>query len=378
MKKFYTLKLLVLCLFSVSLFATKVVNDDAAILERLKNMHCLVDANNPQAIAHIKQRLNQKSKTEYILGKSATFFSIFDQELKNAGMPTDLKYLAVIESGLASKVFSPKGAGGLWQFMPGTASMYGMQINSSVDERSDPVKSTQAAIKYIKKLYDIFDNWDLVFASYNSGPATVANAMKRAKSKDFDRIKKFLPEETNKYMPAFIAANYIFNYFKLHDLKPKMLELDMQNVVAMKVYNSISLAKIAEVTLLDYSLIKELNASYLDDYISGSKESNYVIVPRRCSNALTEFISNADKEGERDLKFIPIAINGDMPPFENDLNYFKTTYTVSEGEKLEDIADIFNCSMHNISLWSGLNGSYIYKGLELIIFQPRVIPGKKA
>jgi membrane-bound lytic murein transglycosylase D len=377
MKKFYTLKLLVLCLFSVSLFATKVVNDDATILERLKNMHCLVDVNNPQAITHIKQRLNQKSKTEYILGKSATFFSIFDQELKSAGMPTDLKYLAVIESGLASKVFSPKGAGGLWQFMPGTASMYGMQINSSVDERSDPVKSTQAAIKYIKKLYDIFDNWDLVFASYNSGPATVANAMKRAKSKDFDRIKKFLPEETNKYMPAFIAANYIFNYFKLHDLKPKMLELDMQNVVAMKVYNSISLAKIAEVTLLDYSLIKELNASYLDDYISGSKEGNFVIVPRRCSNALTEFISNADKEGERDLKFIPIAINGDMPPFENDLNYFKTTYTVSEGEKLEDIADIFNCSMHNISLWSGLNGSYIYKGLELIIFQPRVIPGKK-
>ncbi len=378
MRKIYLFTLLVICFLSASSYASKIVNSDEVIAERLNNMRCLVRAENPSVLAHIKQRLSQKSKTEEILGRSATFFSIFDQELKKAGMPAELKYLAVIESGLASKIFSPKGAGGLWQFMPGTAVLYGMQINSSVDERSDPVKSTQSAIRYIKKLYDIFGNWELVFASYNSGSSTVANAMKRAKSKDFDRIKKFLPEETNKYVPAYIAANYIFNYFKLHDLKPKMIELDLQNVAAIKVYNSISLAKIAEVTNLDYSLIKGLNASYIDDYVSADKDGSFIIVPRRCANALTEYIGSADKESSKELKFVPILINGDMPPFENDLNYFKTSYTISEGEKIEEIAEIFNCSVHNIILWNGLNGEYIYKGQEIILFQPRIVPGRKA
>ena len=136
-------------------------------------------------------------------------------------MPADIKYLSVVESALNPIAKSRVGAGGLWQFMPGTGKVYGLAINSRIEEQSDPHKSTKAAIRYLKRLYNKYQNWELALAAYNSGPGRVNRAIRRGKSRNFWRIKKYLPKETRNYVPAFVAANYIVNNYHLHHLNPQ-------------------------------------------------------------------------------------------------------------------------------------------------------------
>jgi membrane-bound lytic murein transglycosylase D len=366
---------IIFCLFFSSISLAEKLDSDDNITARLKGMSCIVKGDNAQSIAQIRAKVAQKSVAETTLGKSSTYFPLIEKELKAAGLPTDLKYLAVIESGLKLRTFSGKGAGGLWQFMPATAISYGLTINSSLDERSDIIKSTQCAVRYLKKLYEIFGDWDMVLAAYNSGPAKVTQAMKIAKSKDFRIVKRFLALETQNYIPAYIATNYIFEYYKYHELKPRLPELDVQNVVAIKIYNYMSLAKLAEITTVDYDVIKNLNASYIEEYVQPGKDGSYVIVPKRCENAVNEYLANADNEGNRELKFVPILINGDAAGLDKDPNYYLTT-TIIGDEKLAKLADIFGCSEHHLKLWNDIMGGYVHKGQEIKIYMPRV-PGKK-
>lgn len=194
---------------------------DAQLRERLGNLRgCLTLKANGVVKGYIKTYVQVKAeKTRMMLGRRLTYFPLFEQKLKEAGLPADLKYLAVVESALNAKAVSRVGATGLWQFMPYTGKDYDLQQTGVVDERSDAVKSTEAAVRYLKVLHNQFNDWALALAAYNSGPGRVNAAIKRAHSRDFWAIQRFLPQETRNYVPAFIAATYICNYFPLHNVE---------------------------------------------------------------------------------------------------------------------------------------------------------------
>ncbi|MEO1437266.1 MAG: lytic transglycosylase domain-containing protein, partial [Bacteroidota bacterium] len=158
--------------------------------------------------------------TERLIGKTTIYFPVFEEALEASGLPTDLKYLSVVESKLEPDVISPVGAGGLWQFMPGTAREKGLTINQLVDERFDAHRSTEAAIAYLKELNELYNDWILAIAAYNCGPGRVNKAIRRANSKNFWKLYPHLPKETRSYVPAFISVAYLMNYYSLHGLNP--------------------------------------------------------------------------------------------------------------------------------------------------------------
>ncbi|MDE6130668.1 MAG: lytic transglycosylase domain-containing protein, partial [Muribaculaceae bacterium] len=166
----------------------------------------------------------KRQLVENMLGMSLYYMPIFEEALERHGLPLELKYLPVIESALNPSAVSRAGAAGLWQFMPGTATQLGLEINSLVDMRRDPISSSEAAARYLKQLYGIFGDWSLAIASYNCGPGNVAKAIRRAGGgkKDFWEIYPFLPAETRGYVPAFIAANYVMNHYDKHNISPAL------------------------------------------------------------------------------------------------------------------------------------------------------------
>ena len=174
-------------------------------------------------------------------------------------MPLDLKFLSVVESALNPMAVSRSGAVGLWQFMPATGREYGLKISRYVDERKDPVKSTLAAIKYLKKQYNRYGNWELALAAYNGGPGRVNRAIKRGRSKNFWRIRKYLPRETRNYVPAYIAATYIANFYHMHDLVPIYPDLELQLTESVKVYETLNFSEIEAITGTPEYIIEILN-----------------------------------------------------------------------------------------------------------------------
>lgn len=162
-----------------------------------------------------------RHSVSYMLGASNFYIPIFEEALEAYGLPLELKYLPVIESALNPKATSHAGAAGLWQFMVATGKQYGLEINSLIDERRDPIKSSYAAAHYLKDLYNIFGDWSLVIAAYNCGPENINKAIHRADGQaDYWKIYPYLPRETRGYVPAFIAANYVMNYYCEHNICP--------------------------------------------------------------------------------------------------------------------------------------------------------------
>ncbi len=154
-----------------------------------------------------------------LLARSDYYFPLFEEIFDAYNLPQELKYLAVIESALKPKAMSRAGAGGLWQFMRGTGKLYGLRIDEHIDERSDPVKATEAAARYLSDLYDIYDDWTLALAAYNCGPGNVKKAIRKAGGKkDFWKIYNYLPKETRSYVPIFVAATYAFHYYEAHGI----------------------------------------------------------------------------------------------------------------------------------------------------------------
>ena len=197
---------------------------DAVYIERLKKMPTEIEMPFNSVVKSYIQMYTQKRRTlvEAMLGMSLYYMPIFEQALEKEGLPLELKYLPVIESALNPNAVSRVGATGLWQFMIKTAKGLGLEVNSLVDERRDPYRSSEKAAKYLKELYSIYNDWSLAIAAYNCGPGNVNKALRRAggSKKDFWEIYAFLPAETRGYVPAFIAANYVMTYFKAHNINP--------------------------------------------------------------------------------------------------------------------------------------------------------------
>lgn len=203
---------------------------ESEVSERLSYLTGCTPLNyNAVVRAYLQTYLYKKpEKTRDMLSKAGMYFHIFEAELKANGMPEDLKYLSVTESALNPLAVSRCGATGLWQFMPATGSEYGLEQNSAVDERSNPVEATRAALKYLKRLYGMYNDWALALAAYNSGPGNVNRAIKRGHSRNFWVIQKYLPQETRNYVPAFVSATYICNFYMMHNLMPDYPDLDMR------------------------------------------------------------------------------------------------------------------------------------------------------
>ncbi len=235
--------------------------------------------------------IRQRDKFSAVLGLKDYYFPMIEDIFDSYGLPTELKYMAVIESALNPNAVSRMGATGLWQFMYSTGRMYGLTINSVVDERRDPVKSTHAAAKYIKDLYNIYNDWILVIAAYNCGPGNVNKAIRRSgNKKDYWDIYYRLPRETRGYIPMYIAAAYAVNYYKEHNIKPLQLNIPVATDTIM-VNKDIHLSQISEVMGIPLGELRALNPQYKTGLIPGSSKPLALTLPM---NHLGDFIDLND------------------------------------------------------------------------------------
>lgn len=214
-----------------------------------------------------------------LLGRAPMYFPIFEDALRTHGLPDELKFLPVIEAALVPYVSSHVGASGLWQFMKPTAQLYGLKVTNVVDERRDPHKSTQAAMHYLNRLYNIYGDWTLVLAAYNCGDGVVNNALRKSNSRSYWDIQKYLPRQTQEFVPKFIAVAYMMNYYYLHDLEPNVLPDDYVFTATIKVKDKIDLKHLAEDFEIDWEVMKRLNPSFTKGFIPRSNGEHTLTLP---------------------------------------------------------------------------------------------------
>lgn len=308
-----------------------------------------------------------------LMARAQYYFPMFEQYLDQYDIPLEMKYLAIVESALRPDARSWVGATGLWQFMYGTGVQFDLKVNSYVDERQDPVKSTKAACQYLSQLYKVFGDWDLALAAYNSGPGNVSKAIKRSGGyKNYWNIRPFLPRETAGYVPAFYATMYIFEYAEKHHIyseAPKIFNFETDTV---RVKRTISFDQISEKTGIDPDLLAFLNPSYKLDIIPYVKEKNYAVrLPRR---NLMDFL---EKEKE-----IYALANEDDAKREKPLpKYFemdkRIRYRVRSGDYLGKIANKFGVRVSDIKRWNGLRTHHLKIGQRLSVYPKRMAVPKK-
>ena len=263
-------------------------------IERLSRMPTVMEMAYNEVVQKFIDRYSGRLRhsISYMLGASNFYMPIFEQALEMYQLPLELKYLPIIESALNPKAVSRVGATGLWQFMLATGKQYGLQVNSLVDERRDPVKSSDAAARYLRDLYKIFGDWNLVIAAYNCGPENINKAIRRAnaakgkgqdgdatpQNKDYWHIYPYLPRETRGYVPAFIAANYIMTYYSLHNICPMTTRLPAKTDTVM-ISRKVHLEQVAEVVGLNIDLLRSLNPQYRRDIVPGNTEPSPIRLP---------------------------------------------------------------------------------------------------
>ena len=249
-------------------FAYAEATDDV-LEERLHNLYSEVDA---RLTSDVKKYIRQytvqyRNSAEEILGRASLYFPLFEEKLRNEGIPDEIKALAIVESRLNPEAVSPHGATGLWQFIKSTGQVYDLQQSKYIDERRNPEKSTAAAAEFLNDLYKRYGDWTLALAAYNCGPGNVNKAMRKSGKSDYWSIRQFLPKETQQYIPKFIAVNYLINYYYAHDLVPNQPSHNLSDIATAKVFKSISFKKIEQTLGIDIEYIKELNPQYIRHHI---------------------------------------------------------------------------------------------------------------
>lgn len=268
--------------------------NDEVILDRLSRMPTIIEMplNTPVRNAINFYANRKKQLVENMLGLSLYYMPIFEEALERHGLPQELRYLPVIESALVPTAVSRAGAAGLWQFMSPTAKDLGLEVNSLVDQRRDPFLSSEAGAKYLKQLYNTYGDWSLAIAAYNCGPGNVNKALRRAGDgkHDFWEIYPFLPAETRNYVPAFIAANYIMNYYKEHGISPALARKPLI-VDTVHVSRRVHFEQISDVMGIPVAEIRALNPQFRADIIPGDIHPYSLVLP---SLQVYAYVANED------------------------------------------------------------------------------------
>ena len=315
-------------------------------VDRLYRMPCVMEMAYNDVVQKFIDRYSGRLRRSisYMLGASNFYMPIFEEALEMYQLPLELKYLPIIESALNPKAVSRVGAAGLWQFMPATGKQYGLKLNSLVDERRDPVKSSQAAARYLRDLYKIFGDWSLVIAAYNCGPENINKAIRRANNvtslkgpdgeplpvvKDYWHIYPYLPRETRGYVPAFIAANYIMTYYSLHNICPMTTRLPAKSDTVM-VSRNVHLEQVAEVVGLNIDLLRSLNPMYRRDVVPGATEPSALRLPLADVGRFLDLEDSVYnyKASELLSRRAEVEVRDDVPTY-----YHKSKRTAKRGKK---------------------------------------------
>lgn len=335
---------------------------------------------NSQVRNHIVYYLDRMNRSVgLMLGLSKYYFPIFEDILDSYGVPSELKYLVVIESAFRPKAVSKAGATGLWQFMYATGRTYDLRVNSIVDDRCDPIKSTIAAAKFLKNLYGIYGDWSLVLAAYNCGPGNVNKAMKRSGKNDFWEIYDFLPKETRNYVPAYIAATYVMNFYQEHGIRPVELTRPLDLVTDTVVVNKdIYFGQIQDVMNISVEELKDLNPQYKMDYIPGTQDKYSLRLPLKYVETFIEMedsISNCNIE-----KYRPELAKKDdsLSSSTTTVMVDKTIYhKVRKNENWSSIARRYGVSVSDLRKWnSKIKKNKLQKG-TLIAVKTKVAVAKE-
>lgn len=348
--------------------AISVTITDAELRERLGTLSSCLELRATGVVkGYIKTYVQfQTEKSRNMLGKRLTYFPLYEAKMREYGVPEDLKFLSVVESALNPKAVSRVGATGLWQFMPSTGGEYGLRTNSAVEDRSNPVKSTDAAARHLRDLYKQFDDWALALAAYNSGAGRVNAAIRRAGSRNFWSIQRFLPAETRNYVPAFIAATYICNYFQIHGLEPNNPDLDMQITDYVNVYEGISFRDISDATGISYQVIKDLNPGFKRDYVPPTTDGHFVVVPERVMPAFIRYLNSISSARKYKLESIEKYTSADV----GDGRYWVSNAKPKEVEHVDQFAARLGLSGVQLKAWNDMASNYVEPGKMLKLYRP--------
>ena len=336
----------------------------ATILDSMDQLTPFDLVHNERTEAFIRlYAVKRRKQTARLLGLQHQYFPMMEELLAKYEMPFELKYLAVIESGLNPKARSHAGAVGLWQFMYATGKMYGLHQNSYMDERMDPIKSTEAALKYLKYLYRIYHKWDLALAAYNCGPGNVNRAMRRSGSTDgnYWDLYAYLPRETRGYVPAFIAVNYIMNNAAAHNLYPVLPKSTYFEMDTVHVTQPVSFEQLAKSLDMQIGDIAYFNPSYKLNFIPAySNKTDILYLPHEKAEL---FVQNEDVVYALAKKEKPNQ-GKKVKKFSED----RVVYTVRSGDYLGKIANKYHVSVSSIKRWNGLKGNNLRVGQKLVIY----------
>ena len=340
---------------------------DKEYLQRLADMNSFITLPFNETVRNYIILYSEKMPTKMssMLALSQYYFPIFEEIFDRYGLPKELKYMAVIESAFNPVAVSRAGAKGMWQFMYNTAKMYGLTINSFVDERLDPVKSADAAARYMRDAYRIFGDWNLAISSYNCGAGDVNKAMRRAGSREFWPVYNYLPRETRGYVPAFVGAMYAFTYYREHGLVPETDSMPVQ-VDTFHIRRMLHFQQVSALTGVSVEMLKKLNPQYVHDIVPGTAKEEYVL--RLPYQYTSKFIENEDSVYAYNAKeyFSPatlqnIAVSGSA-------SSQRIAYKVKSGDYLGRIASRYHVTVKQIMEWNHLRNTNLRVGQVLYIY----------
>lgn len=308
--------------------------------------------------------VQKRDKTERILGLADVYFPLFEETLDKYGMPLELKYLAVVESALNPRAGSHAGAKGLWQFMYATGKMYGLNVTTLVDDRFDPLKSTDAACRHLNDLYETFGDWFLALAAYNSGAGNVKKAIRRAGGiKNYWAIWPFLPRETRGYVPAFIAVNYIMNYAPEHNICPLNPGIIKTGIDTVMVHDVLHFDQLNEMLGIPMEDLRFFNPQFKEGIIPATDKKQYVLqLPEQYIDA---FVSN-----EKDVYSFKTKSGIDKEKLQEEMKKIsdRSVHIVKKGETLSGIAKKYHVSVNQLKTWNNLKTTNLKIGQKLIVY----------
>lgn len=361
--------------------STSTVNpqfSDSVYIDRLSRMPTIMEMPYNEIVRKFIDMYTGRLRNQvaFMLSACNFYMPIFEEALDTYGLPLELKYLPIIESALNPSAVSRAGASGLWQFMLNTGKIYGLESNSLVDERRDPIKATWAAARYLKDMYAIYQDWNLVIAAYNCGPGTINKAIRRAGGKtDYWEIYNYLPKETRGYVPAFIAANYVMTYYCKHNIC--LMETNIPDATdTIQVNRNLHFEQITDVCGIGMDEVKSLNPQYKKNIIPGDSKPQTLRLP---INYISTFIDSQDTiyahrsaELFKNRRTVSVAntrstarSSKGKSSSQGDVTYHR----IRNGETLSTIARKYGVTVNQIKSWNGLRSTRINAGKRLKIYK---------